>query len=109
MDVFQIIFGIIIVVTMGGWCCDWVFSGMTDPIIDNGFSEVSEKSLKPESVESPEWTESQRIEQATDTKDENVIIACPNCGEETSYSSHVVSIYGKVRCKECGQIFREQL
>ncbi len=102
MDIFQIIFGIIIVVTMGGWCCDWVFSGMTDPIIDKGFSEVSEKSLKPE------WVESQRIEQATDVEDENVIIACPKCGEEISYSSHVVSIFGKVRCKECGQIIRKQ-
>ena len=100
MDIFQIIFGIIIVVTMGGWCCDWVFSGMTDPIIDNGSSESA--ALRKE------WTESQRIEQATDVEDENVIIACPNCGEEISYSSHVVSIYGKVRCKECGQIFREQ-
>ena len=106
MDVFQIIFWIIIVVTMGGWCCDWVFSGMTDPIIDNGSSESA--ALRKEWAESPEWTESQRIEQATETKDENVIIACPKCGEEISYSSHVVSIFGKVRCKECGQIIREQ-
>ncbi|NHI88143.1 MAG: hypothetical protein EAX87_01400 [Candidatus Thorarchaeota archaeon] len=46
MDVLQIIIVAIIVVTMGGWACDWVFSGMVNPILDEEPIDPEQKKIE---------------------------------------------------------------
>ena len=46
MDVLQIVIVAIIVVTMGGWVCDWVFSGMVNPILDEEPIDPEQKKIE---------------------------------------------------------------
>ena len=85
MDVFQIIFLVIIIITMGGCVCDWVFSGMVNPM--NVDEPVSESYPVPKD-EPP--------------KIEHVIFTCPNCGKESKYSFDVMETFGMIRCQNCG-------
>jgi len=44
--VLEIVFVIIIIVTMGGWACDWVFSGMVNPILDEEPIDPAQKKIE---------------------------------------------------------------
>jgi hypothetical protein len=46
MDVLQIVIVAIIVITMGGWVCDWVFSGMVNPILDEEPINPEQKKIE---------------------------------------------------------------
>lgn len=85
MDVFQIIFLAIIIITMGGCVCDWVFSGMVNPMHVDEPIDDSVPVLKDE----PE-------------KIEHVFFTCPSCGEESKYSFDVMETFGMIKCQNCG-------
>ena len=46
MEVLQIAIVAIIVVTMGGRVCDWVFSGMVNPILDEEPIDPEQKKME---------------------------------------------------------------
>lgn len=39
-------FVIIIIVTMGGWACDWIFSGIVNPILDERPIDPEQKKIE---------------------------------------------------------------
>lgn len=94
MDLLQILFIAIIFVTMGGWVCDWVFSGMVDPIlIDKPKDQAKYDEMKPIAV--PKYEE--KVEFAEYT--------CPTCGTTAKYSIDVVQTFRRARCQNCGKYF----
>ncbi|MFW9805664.1 MAG: hypothetical protein ACFFFK_02915 [Candidatus Thorarchaeota archaeon] len=46
MSVLEIVLVIIIIVTMGGCVCDWVFSGMVNPILDEESIDPEQKKIE---------------------------------------------------------------
>jgi hypothetical protein len=76
LDPVLFIFTVIIIVTAGGWCLDWVFSGSVFPIyVDD------DKSVR-------DYRE--------------ISITCHVCGEEGTFSVPVDSTSKEVKCKRCG-------
>jgi hypothetical protein len=82
LDVFQFLVIVIIIVTGGGWCLDWVFSGTVYPIYVKDARSASEVR---------EFT-----------------ITCHVCGEEGTFSVPVDSTSKEVKCKRCGSFLTEK-
>ncbi len=83
MDPFQFIFMVLLIVTAGGWCFDWAFSGTVNPIY----------------VERPP----QRI-----SDNDYVTISCHVCRNLVTYSLQVMQIAGEVKCGRCGSFITEE-
>ena len=62
--------------TMSGWCFDWVFGGTVDPI----YSEKRDPALEYKSY---------------------MIGTCPKCGRVTEISYETYHNYGKTKCRSC--------
>ncbi len=82
LDPFQIIFMIIIIVTAGGWCLDWVFSGTFDPIYVKKAKDLGEYR--------------------------EISITCHTCGEQGTFSVPVDSTSKEFKCKRCGSFLTEK-
>ena len=82
MDPVQFIFAVIIIVTAGGWCLDWVFSGTVDPIY---------------------------VKEAKDLVEyREVSITCHTCSEQGTFSVPVDSTSKEFKCKRCGSFLIEK-
>ncbi|MFW9813260.1 MAG: hypothetical protein ACFFF9_12440 [Candidatus Thorarchaeota archaeon] len=82
MDVFQFILAVVIIVTAGGWCLDWVFSGTVYPIY----------------VQNPVVEEEHQYS----------TIICRVCGHEVRYSIQKMKANGEVKCGRCGSFLTEE-
>ena len=82
MDIFQFLLMVIIIVTGGGWCLDWVFSGSMYPMYAN-----SAKS---------------------DTEYREFTITCHMCGEQGIFSVPIGAESKEVKCKRCGSFLSEK-
>jgi ribosomal protein S27E len=82
LELFQVILTVIIIVTAGGWCLDWIFSGTFDPIY------VKDKEDEREYRE--------------------FSITCHVCGEQGTFSLPVESTSKEVKCKRCGSFLSEK-
>jgi hypothetical protein len=80
LNVFGIIAAIIIIVIMGGWLCDWVFSGTVNPI----------------------YVEELEVEH------QYAVITCRVCDHEVRYSIQKMAADGEVKCDKCGSFLTEE-
>jgi len=82
LDPVQFILMIIIIVTAGGWCLDWVFSGTVDPIYVKGAKDPVEYR--------------------------EVSITCYTCSEQGTFSVPIDSTSKEFKCKRCGSFLTEK-
>ncbi|MGY5863170.1 MAG: hypothetical protein RTV41_01055 [Candidatus Thorarchaeota archaeon] len=81
MDVIQYILMVILILTAGGWCLDWVFSGSVNPIYTRRSDE--------------------KIHHQYST------ITCRVCSHEVRYSIQKMKASGEVKCDRCGSFLKK--
>jgi len=82
LETFQFVLMIIIIVTAGGWCLDWVFSGSVNPIYVKDAKDLVEYR--------------------------EVSITCHTCSEQGTFSVPVDSTSNEFKCKQCGSFLKEE-
>lgn len=91
-EIFAIIAIVLAVLTMGGMCFDWSFSGTIDPIYVDGSEPPESKSVESRLPE----RKPPRIDMS-----KNMVATCPNCGKSVEISASTFQIYGRVKCGYC--------
>jgi hypothetical protein len=82
MDVLQFILAVVVILTAGGWCLDWVFSGTVYPIYVQDCIEEEEHNYST--------------------------ITCRVCGHEVRYSIQRMKAEGEIKCDRCGSFLAEE-
>ncbi|MFX1367129.1 MAG: hypothetical protein ACFFAY_00810 [Promethearchaeota archaeon] len=76
MEILILMAAVLALLTMSGWCFDWVFGGTVDPI----YSEKPDSTLEYKSY---------------------MIGTCPNCGKVAEISYETYHNYGTTKCGYC--------